>query len=69
MRFVGLRTTITDQLTFRMQLQGELTAKGDTKKIYTGLFQGLGTIAKHEGITACQRGLLAAVSMVKTSEK
>lgn len=44
----------------RMQLQGELAAKGQTKKIYTGLFQGLGTIMKHEGIRGVQRGLISA---------
>lgn len=44
----------------RMQLQGELAAKDQTKKVYTGLFQGLGTILKHEGVRGTQRGLLAA---------
>ncbi|ODQ65246.1 mitochondrial carrier [Nadsonia fulvescens var. elongata DSM 6958] len=44
----------------RMQLQGELAARSETKRIYTGLFQALGTIAKHEGIVACQRGLMSA---------
>lgn len=44
----------------RMQLQGELAAKGQAKKIYTGLFQGLGTIIKHEGILGIQRGLFSA---------
>lgn len=44
----------------RMQLQGELAAKGEAKKVYTGLFQGLGTIFKHEGIRGVQRGLIAA---------
>jgi solute carrier family 25 protein 34/35 len=43
-----------------MQLQGELAAKGHTKKVYTGMFQGLGTIAKHEGLRGCQRGLFPA---------
>lgn len=46
-----------------MQLQGELAAKGQVKKIYTGLFQGLATIAKHEGIRGIQRGLFSAVSI------
>ncbi|KAK9471315.1 mitochondrial carrier domain-containing protein [Dipodascopsis tothii] len=39
----------------RMQLQGELVQGG--KKIYTGLFQSLGVIFKHEGIRGWQRGL------------
>lgn len=43
----------------RMQLQGELSAKGGPK-VYTGLFQGLRTIVKHEGIAGIQRGLFAA---------
>lgn len=43
-----------------MQLQGELAAKGQVKKVYTGLFQGLGTIMKHEGIRGVQRGLISA---------
>lgn len=43
-----------------MQLQGELAAKGQGTKIYTGLFQGLGTIIKHEGIFGIQRGLTPA---------
>lgn len=44
----------------RMQLQGELAAKGQAKKVYTGLFQGLATIIKHEGVLGIQRGLFAA---------
>ncbi|VVT58644.1 uncharacterized protein SAPINGB_P006312 [Magnusiomyces paraingens] len=44
----------------RMQLQGELAARGEVKKVYTGLFQGLVTIIKHEGILGIQRGLFAA---------
>lgn len=43
-----------------MQLQGELAAKGEVKKVYTGLFQGLGTIMKHEGVAGIQRGLTPA---------
>jgi solute carrier family 25 protein 34/35 len=46
-----------------MQLQGELHARGEVKKVYTGLFQGLATIAKKEGVVSCQRGLMAAVSV------
>lgn len=47
-----------------MQLQGELHARGEVKKVYTGLFQGLRTIAKSEGLASCQRGLVAAVSLI-----
>jgi hypothetical protein len=34
----------------RLQLQGELAAKGQVKKIYTGVFQALRLIAVNEGI-------------------
>jgi hypothetical protein len=34
----------------RLQLQGELAAKGQVKKIYTGVFQALRIIAINEGI-------------------
>lgn len=44
----------------RMQLQGELAAKGQAPRVYTGLFQGLSIITKHEGIRGIQRGLFAA---------
>lgn len=44
----------------RMQLQGELAARGQGQKVYTGLIQGLGTIFKHEGLKGIQRGLLPA---------
>ncbi|BFZ59467.1 Mitochondrial oxaloacetate carrier protein [Saitoella coloradoensis] len=41
----------------RLQLQGELAKGGQVKKIYTGVFQAIGTIFKHEGIRGLQRGL------------
>jgi Mitochondrial carrier protein len=34
----------------RLQLQGELAAKGQVKKVYTGVFQALRKIAVNEGI-------------------
>jgi hypothetical protein len=34
----------------RLQLQGELAAKGQVKKVYTGVFQALRIIAMNEGI-------------------
>lgn len=45
----------------RMQLQGELASRGQVHKVYTGLIQGLTTIAKNEGIVNVQRGLFPAV--------
>ncbi|KAK9455375.1 mitochondrial carrier domain-containing protein [Dipodascopsis uninucleata] len=44
----------------RLQLQGELHARGEVKKIYTGLFQALTVILKNEGIRGWQRGLTCA---------
>jgi len=34
----------------RLQLQGELAAKGKVKRVYTGIFQALRIIAVNEGI-------------------
>ena len=34
----------------RLQLQGELAAKGQVKRVYTGVFQALRIIALNEGI-------------------
>jgi solute carrier family 25, member 34/35 len=55
----------------RLQLQGELAAKGQVKKVYTGVFQALRLIAVNEGIkgipflllliSGTQRGLGVAV--------
>jgi Mitochondrial carrier protein len=39
----------------RLQLQGELAAKGQVKKIYTGVFQALRIIAINEGIKGSPR--------------
>ncbi|KAK9449663.1 mitochondrial carrier domain-containing protein [Limtongia smithiae] len=41
----------------RLQLQGELHARGEVQKVYTGLFQALRVILKNEGIRGWQRGL------------
>ena len=46
----------------RLQLQGELASKTQVKRVYTGVFQALGVIAKNEGIRGLQRGLLTAYS-------
>ena len=48
--------------TNRLQLQGELAASGQTKKVYTGILQALGLIYKAEGVRGCQKGLGCAVS-------
>jgi hypothetical protein len=39
----------------RLQLQGELAAKGQVKKVYTGVFQALRIIAVNEGIRGMHR--------------
>lgn len=48
----------------RMQLQGELSAAAvagsKQTKVYSGLFQGLATIYKHEGLRGSQKGLIPA---------
>ncbi|KAI5781436.1 mitochondrial carrier domain-containing protein [Geopyxis carbonaria] len=41
----------------RLQLQGELSAKSQTKRVYTGIFQGVTVILRNEGL----RGLLAGL--------
>ncbi|KAK9458790.1 mitochondrial carrier domain-containing protein [Lipomyces oligophaga] len=41
----------------RLQLQGELAARGQAQKVYTGLFQALKVILQNEGIRGWQRGL------------
>jgi len=40
----------------RLQLQGELAAKGQVKKVYTGVFQALRIIAMNEGIKGTLSG-------------
>ena len=42
----------------RLQLQGELAAKGKVKKIYSGVFQALRIIAINEGIKGSLSGVL-----------
>lgn len=44
----------------RLQLQGELMARGQTKRVYTGPLQALGLIAKNEGLRGLQKGLGSA---------
>ncbi|KAI5840208.1 mitochondrial carrier domain-containing protein [Morchella snyderi] len=44
----------------RLQLQGELSAKSQTKRVYTGVFQGVAVILRNEGIRGLMAGLGAA---------
>ncbi|KAI5811097.1 mitochondrial carrier domain-containing protein [Peziza echinospora] len=44
----------------RLQLQGELAAKSETKRLYTGVFQGVRVIVVNEGVRGILAGLGAA---------
>ncbi|KAF8451867.1 mitochondrial carrier domain-containing protein [Terfezia claveryi] len=44
----------------RLQLQGELAAKSETKRLYTGVFQGVRVIVANEGLRGLFAGLGAA---------
>jgi len=44
----------------RLQLQGELQRRGQTVKMYRGMFHGLYSIYTHEGIRGVQKGLSLA---------
>ncbi|XP_055697789.1 solute carrier family 25 member 35-like [Phlebotomus papatasi] len=46
----------------RIQLQGELAARGTYVEPYRGIFQSLITVAKHDGITGLQKGLVPALN-------
>lgn len=46
---------------YRLQLQGELSAKAQTKRVYTGVFQGVSVILRNEGLRGLMAGLGAAV--------
>lgn len=45
----------------RLQLQGELEARGSYKRIYRNTFHAAYQIAKHEGPLALQSGLVSAL--------
>lgn len=46
----------------RLQLQGELQAKGVAPKRYNGVLHGMGQVIKYEGVRGLFRGLTCAVS-------
>lgn len=52
-----------DVVKTRMQLQGELQAKGQHQIIYKNIFHASWTIAKNEGIRGLQKGLSTAMIM------
>lgn len=45
----------------RLQLQGELAAQSQTKRVYTGVFQGVRVIYAKEGLRGLFAGLGTAV--------
>lgn len=44
----------------RLQLQGELASRSQAPRVYTGVFQALGVIGRHEGVRGLQKGLITA---------
>lgn len=48
----------------RLQLQGELQAKGEAPRLYKGVFHGIGVILKNEGPRGLLRGLSCAVRLL-----
>lgn len=54
-------TNPVDVLKIRLQLQGELEARGTYKKIYRNTVHAAYVIARHEGLIALQSGLVPAL--------
>lgn len=57
----GFFTNPIDVIKVRLQLQGELEARNTYKKIYKNTLHAGYLIAKHEGITALQAGIVPAL--------
>lgn len=58
----GFFTNPAEVIKIRLQLQGELEARGSYKKIYKNTFHAAFLITKHEGIFALQAGLVPALA-------
>ncbi|XP_014299277.1 solute carrier family 25 member 35 [Microplitis demolitor] len=58
----GIFTNPIDVIKIRLQLQGELEARGSYKKLYKNTFHAGYMIAKHEGITGLQSGIGSALA-------
>jgi len=58
----GFFTNPVDVVKVRLQLQGELEARGSYKKIYKNTVHAAYLIAKHEGAFALQAGLVPALA-------
>lgn len=57
----GFFTNPLEVIKIRMQLQGELKARGQHAVHYKNVFHAGYTIAKHDGILALQAGLVPAL--------
>jgi len=58
----GFFTNPVDVVKVRLQLQGELEARGSYQKIYKNTVHAVYLIAKHEGILALQAGIVPALA-------
>lgn len=58
----GFFTNPAEVIKIRLQLQGELAARGSYKKIYKNSFHAALIITKYEGIFALQAGLVPALA-------
>ena len=57
----GCFTNPIDVIKIRLQLQGELEARGTYKRIYRNTFHAAYLIARHEGLLALQAGIVPAL--------
>lgn len=58
----GCFTNPIDVVKIRLQLQGELEARGTYKKIYRNTFHAAYLIARYEGVFALQSGIAPALA-------
>lgn len=58
----GIFTNPIDVIKIRLQLQGELEARGSYKKYYKNTFHAGYMIVKHEGIRGLQSGIASALA-------
>ncbi|XP_011497666.1 PREDICTED: solute carrier family 25 member 35-like [Ceratosolen solmsi marchali] len=57
----GFFTNPIDVVKIRLQLQGELEARGSYRKVYHNTFHAAYLIARHEGLFALQSGIVPAL--------
>lgn len=58
----ALFTNPLEVVKIRMQLQGELQARGKFQVHYRNVFHAFYTVAKHEGVCALQKGIRPALA-------